>query len=373
MPPVGELRVAVIADQLRRRPTSGIATYTRGLLLGVRRLDGGAPALTLVASRPPGGRGAATGDPLAVWGWPVRSSALPGPVLVRLWDRGRGRGVVGDAEVVHAASVAAPLGGPAPVAVVVHDVAWREVPDAFPERGRRWHEAALARAVAGAAVLVTPSDRTAGLLVDAGVAAERIVTIPEGCDHLPVADADGAAAALGALGVVGPYLLSVSTIEPRKNLVRLTEAYTRARERLPEPWPLVVVGPSGWGASLAPTPGVKLAGVVSDAVLAGLYAGARCLAYVPIVEGWGLPPVEAMAACAPVVASPMPSTGGAALEVDPTDVDAIAEGLVVAAADDRRRSELVTAGLLRARELTWESAARAHVELWTALAAEPRR
>jgi glycosyltransferase involved in cell wall biosynthesis len=88
------------------------------------------------------------------------------------------------------------------------------------------------------------------------------------------------------------------------------------------------------------------------------------VAYVPLVEGWGLPPVEAMAACTPVVASPMPSTGGAALEVDPTDVDAIANALAVATGDDRRRSELVTAGLLRARELTWAAAARAHVELW---------
>jgi glycosyltransferase involved in cell wall biosynthesis len=357
--------VALVADQLRQRPTSGIATYTRGLLGGLGQLGDGSPTvqLTLVAGRARSGP-----DPLASWGWPVRCSALPGPALTRLWDRGRGSGIVGDAGVVHAASLAAPLGGAAPVAVMVHDLAWREVPEAFPDRGRRWHEAALVRAIARAAALVTPSEHTATLLLDAGVAADRVVTINEGCDHLPVADPHGTAAALVALGVSGPYLLSVSTIEPRKNLARLTQAYASARERFPEPWPLVVVGPSGWGPALGPVPGVKLAGVVSDRVLAGLYAGARCLAYVPIVEGWGLPPVEAMAACTPVVASPMPSTGGAALEVDPTDVDAIADGLIVAAGDERRRSELVTAGLLRARELTWLAAARAHVELWESLA-----
>jgi glycosyltransferase involved in cell wall biosynthesis len=296
----------------------------------------------------------------------VRSSRLPGRALVRLWDRGLGR-VDAEADVVHAASLAAPPAGGAPLVVVVHDLAFREVPEAFPARGRRWHEAALGRALKGATAFVTPSDRTARLLVAAGAPAGQVTVINHGSDHLPVGDAEGARTALARIGVGGPYLLSVSTLEPRKNLARLVDAYGRAREHLPEPWPLVVVGPMGWGPALMPVPGVKLAGVVPDAVLASLYAGARCVAYVPLVEGWGLPAVEAMSACTPVVASPMPSTGGAALEVDPADVDAIAQALVVAAGDDLRRSELVTAGLLRARELSWAAAARAHVDLWEQL------
>jgi len=360
-PRVAELRVTLVAEQLRTRPTSGIATYTRGLLLGMRQLDGEAPALTLVAGRPTG-----PDDPLKAWGWPVRSSRLPGRALVRLWDRGLGR-VDGDADVVHAPSLAAPPPGAAPLAVTVHDLAWREAPETFPARGRRWHEAALGRALRAAKAFVVPSERTAGLLVAAGADAARVTVINEGCDHLPVADGEGVTALLSRIGVHGPYLLSVSTLEPRKNLPRLVEAYGRAREQLPEPWPLVIVGPMGWGPALMPVPGVKLAGVVNDAVLAGLYAGARCVAYVPLVEGWGLPAVEAMAACTPVVASPMPSTGGAALEVDATDVDAIADALAVASGDDRRRSELVTAGLLRARDLTWVAAARSHSALWEQL------
>jgi len=257
--------------------------------------------------------------------------------------------------------------------VTIHDLAWREVPDAFPPRGRRWHEAAFARTLLRADALVTPSERTAELVRRAaeqvGPAAEtRVVVIEEGADHLPTADTTGAGAVLRSIGVTTPYLLTVSTLEPRKNLHRLMEAYGLAREQLPEPWPLVVVGPQGWGGTLHPSPGVKLAGVVSDAVLAGLYAGARCLVYVPVVEGWGLPPVEAMGACLPVVASPMPSTAGAALEVDPLDASAIADAMAVAAGDDRRRSALVTAGLLRFGELTWEAAARRHVELWAGVA-----
>ena len=354
--------VAVVVDQLRRRPTSGISTYCRGLLGGLQAMGADAPPITLVASRPSGSTPG--GDPLETWGWPVRASRLAGPVLTRLWDRRLGGGLIGDASVVHATSLAAPPSPRAPVAVMVHDLAWRELPDAFPPAGRRWHEAALRRALRGAAVLIVPADRTARLLHDAGAGADRVVVIPEGADHLPAGDAAGAAAVLAGLGVATPYLLSVSALEPRKNLARLMDAYSRARDALPEPWPLVVVGPQGWGTALTPVAGVKLAGVVSDPVLVGLYTGARCLAYVPLLEGWGLPPVEAMGACTPVVASPMPSIGDAALEVDPLDVDAIAAALVVAAGDERRRGQLVTAGLQRVAELTWEAAARRHVDVW---------
>ena len=348
----------MIVEQLRRRVPGGIGTYVHGLLQGLHAMGGDAPAVTLVASRPP--RGA---DPLAALGFPLRTSSLPAPVLTRLWDRGVSAPVVRRSGVLHATSLAAPYPRQVPTAVMIHDLAWRAVPDAYPRHGRAWHEAALARAVRHASVVITPSSQTA-----AGVDARRVEIIPEGADHLPAPDRAGADALLRALGVVTPYLLSVSTLEPRKNLGRLMDAYTKARLGLPEPWPLVVVGPAGWGSEVQAVPGVKLAGYVDDPVLAALYAGARCMAYVPLTEGWGLPPIEAMAACTPVVASPMPSTAGAGLEVDPFDVDAIAAALVVAAADDRRRSELVTAGLLRSRELTWVAAARRHVEVWESLA-----
>jgi alpha-1,3-rhamnosyl/mannosyltransferase len=170
---------------------------------------------------------------------------------------------------------------------------------------------------------------------------------------------------LQRLRVEGEYLLSVSTQEPRKNLRRLLAAYRAARPRLPEPWPLVVVGPAGWGEELPPEAGVVLAGTVPGPVLAGLYGRARLVAYVPLREGFGLPAVEAMYACAPVVASPMPSTGGAAFDVDPLDTDAIEEALVEVGGQEGLRSRLVTAGVLRSSELTWEAAARRHVQLWS--------
>jgi glycosyltransferase involved in cell wall biosynthesis len=357
------VKVLLVAEQLRRRVPGGIGTYVRGLTTGLRALGDG-PDVTLWASAHRG----EGDDPLAALG-EVIASPLPGPLLTRAWDAGLA-GAPRGSDVLHATSLAVPPGRGTPTTVLVHDVAFRHVPEAYPRRGRHWHEAALRRAIKRARVLAVPSPATADDLVDAGAPRTRVrvVTDPYGCNHLPPADAGMTAALLERLRIDSDYLLTVSTLEPRKNLRRLLAAYRAARPRLPEPWPLVVVGPSGWGEELAPEPGVVLAGAVSSPVLAGLYGRARLVAYVPLLEGFGLPAVEAMYACAPVVASPMPSTGGAAFEVDPRDTDAIADALVQVAGQEGVRSQLVTAGVLRSSELTWEAAARRHVELWSEVA-----
>jgi alpha-1,3-rhamnosyl/mannosyltransferase len=187
--------------------------------------------------------------------------------------------------------------------------------------------------------------------------------------------------------VHGGYLLSVSTLEPRKNLAGLVEAYEQARPSLPGGLPLVVVGPQGWGEAIVEpgatrpwsevldAPGVVHVGPVSDGVLAALYSGARTFVYVPFVEGFGLPPLEAMRQGAPVVASTgvpsvaiRPDRPPTAMLVDPTDPAAVAAALVAVTTDDAVRAALADAGSHDAAGRTWREAAEAHVALWTSLA-----
>jgi alpha-1,3-rhamnosyl/mannosyltransferase len=300
---------------------------------------------------------------LAGLGYPVHNSVLPGPLLTRAWDRGVLQAPRGF-DVIHAVSLATLEPGDAVLVSTVHDLLWRRLPEAYPPRGKAWHEAALQRALRRADRFIVTSDPVACDLEEAGASPDAITIIPMGGDHLPPPDLEAGAALLERIGVHGPFLLSVGTLEPRKNLHRLTDAYRRIRGSLPEPWPLVLVGPSGWGEQVRSGPGVVLAGLVTPEELSALYSMTRLLAYVPLIEGFGLPPVEAMVFGTPVVASPLPSTAGAAFEVDPRDCDSIARGLLIVATDATVRTRLQEAGRRRAAELKWSTIARSHVSVW---------
>ena len=378
--------VVVVAEQLRRRVPGGIGRYAAWLLRGLRRPEVGAPPVELFVSRRRG-----TGpDPLEAYGFPVHRAWLPAPWLVAAWDRGM-LAAPRTASVVHAVSLAAPpvrparRAGGAALVVTVYDLAWRSHPEATTARGRRWHEAALGRALRAADAFVVPSEPSAAELVAAGAPCAQVRVIPPGLDHLPAPDAAGARALLRGLGVDGPYLLAVGTLEPRKNLERLAAAHALATPSLPGPWPLVVVGPVGWGGRPAAfavgshpgkerRDGLVVAGSVDDGVLAGLYAGARAFAYVPVAEGFGLPPLEAMTHGVPVVVSaavpstaPAPGAVPAALRVEATSVEDIAAALVRASTDEEVRSQLVERAAALVEPMTWTRAARAHVALWREL------
>lgn len=364
-------RLLMMVEQLRRTASGGIGTYIGGLLQGLDALEPHErPELELLASRSPAGRQGL--DPLSVLGYPVRRSVLPGPILTRTWDAGILR-APGHFDVVHATSLSTIEPGRAALVATVHDLLWRRVPEAYPARGRSWHEGALRRALRRADRFVVPASVVADDLCGAGAPAEAITVIPMGSDHLPPPDFELAQAHLSRLGITGPFLLSVGTLEPRKNQARLIEAYDRIRGSLPEPWPLVLVGPSGWGQQVTPRPGVSLVGLVSPPELSALYALSRLLAYVPLIEGFGLPPVEAMTFGTPVVASPLPSTAGAAHEVDPHDTDSIAGGLLRVATDDEERSRLTTLGFARSADLSWKVIARRHLAVWDEARRSPAR
>jgi glycosyltransferase involved in cell wall biosynthesis len=379
-PPGHGPRVGVVAEQLFGPVPGGIGRYVRALAshLDTEAAACGGAVRWLVA-RHPAAAIAAAGLP------PERTLALPWPgrLATRAWvELRRPRlpaRIATDLDLVHATSAAVPPARGRPLVATVHDVAFRHFPDAYPASGRRFHERATRIAIAEAARVLVPSAATARDLAELyGVEQERVIVTPLGADPPTDPDPEPARRLLERLGVRGPFLLAVGTLEPRKNLPRLVAAFAEAAADLPEHH-LVVVGPTGWGRSLAEAlppqgsfprsgggsapSGVVLAGAVEDGVLQGLYAAADGLAYPSLYEGFGLPVLEAMARGLPVLTSDRSSlpevAGGAALLVDPTDVPAIAKGLIDLVSNHPLREGLAAGGRRRAAAFTWHATAAA--------------
>jgi glycosyltransferase involved in cell wall biosynthesis len=358
-------RVGVTVEQLFAPVPGGIGRYVAELARRLPALAGGAGgAVRFISGRHPAT--ALAGTPLDRER--TTALALPGRVAARTWVAWRRpalpRRLLAALDLVHATSAAVPPTRAVPLAVTVHDLAFLHHPEAYPASGRRWHELATRVATSEAALLLTPSAATAADLTERyGVEPDRTVVTPLGAD-LVEPDLAGARGLLASLGVAGPYLLTVGTLEPRKNLARLLDAFTQAGTELGD-HQLVVVGPTGWGPQppRGATGRAQLAGKVSDRVLHGLYALADGLAYPSLYEGFGLPVVEAMAHGIPVLTSDRSSlpevAGDAALLVDPTDTAAIAAGLVRLAGDADLRGRLEVAGPRRAARFTWDATAEA--------------
>jgi glycosyltransferase involved in cell wall biosynthesis len=168
-----------------------------------------------------------------------------------------------------------------------------------------------------------------------------------------------------------PFILSIGVIEPRKNLNRLMDAFQVLKERknVPDNLKLVLAGGKGWlydeifqhHAESPVHDDILLPGFVSDELLPAIYSAADGLAFPSLYEGFGLPILEAMACGTPVVASRascLPEVAeGAALLVDPNNVEGLASALELALLDGDVRARLVAQGLQRATEYTWRSAA----------------
>jgi glycosyltransferase involved in cell wall biosynthesis len=255
-------------------------------------------------------------------------------------------------DVLHCPTFRGPLSPPGvPLIVTVHDLAVLRHPETFNLWTRRYSRSCVPRVVQAASRVIAVSEFTKRELVGlVGAPQEKIRVVPNGVADLfsaegPVAEGD--------------YVLAVGTLEPRKNLARVQAAARLAGVELR------IVGQRGWGRVEAN----GWLGRVPDDRLAALYRGASCLVYASLYEGFGLPVVEAMACGTPVVTSMGGATeetaGGAAVLIDPRDPSSIAAGIEEARA---RRDELRRLGLARARDFSWDDAARATVEVYREVA-----
>ncbi len=307
--------------------------------------------------------------------WKIAVGRLPGVQQLRRWKHGglnrqvqRLSRAKGGRLVYHEPNmIVRPLS--VPTVVTINDLSWHHEPSWHPVERIRWIATNLPATLKQAARFVAISQFTKDMTVATlGLAADRIDVVPlaPAAEFKPLS-AGQAAPTLARHSLTDQaYVMSISTLEPRKNFDRLLAAHLRLPPALRQRAPLVIAGGKGWGEVLARPEAdaaiqagtVRLLGHVTDADLAILTARAAVFAYVSLYEGFGLPVVEAMAAGSPVVASSTTAVGelaaGAALLVDPLDEAAIAEGLHRLLMDPVLASDLRTAGLARAAEYTWQ-------------------
>ncbi len=354
-------KLTIVPEQLHAVVPGGIGVYTREILrASMGTILSSIPVVEIYGSTWTG----AGEDPFLDFGAPIRYAKGNSRIATRWWDIAPSFAKV-EGGTLLSLSMAGPLSRRANRSIfAIYDLAFRQLPEVFTPRGRRWHERRLEFILNSEAEVITLSEESAKDLVSAGFSTDRIHVVLPGSDHLPYPDFERAEQLLLDFGISSPFLLVVGTLEPRKNLPRIFDAIDQARPLLGGEYPVVVVGPDGWGSEGGERRGVNFAGKVTDRVLSALYQRAALLIYAPLFEGFGLPPLEAMAAALPVVASKLPSTDEqVATIVDPLSVESIADGIVKLLTSESTRSRQVREGLLRSNELTWKEAGHRLAEI----------
>jgi glycosyltransferase involved in cell wall biosynthesis len=277
-------------------------------------------------------------------------------------------------DVLHVQFSAPPF-APCPVVVSIHDLSFEHLGPTFKRRSRMQLRLTVRQSARKAAQVLALSQHARQDIIDTyGIAPTRVTTIPLAAPaHFrPVTDDAELQRVRQTYGIEGAYILSLGSIQPRKNLVRLVSAYAHLqRERAASDLPkLVLAGKRGWlfddtlraieESGVAKS--ILLTGYVADADLPALYSGAVCFVYPSYFEGFGLPPLEAMKCGAPVIAGNRTSlpevVGDAGLLVDPFDEAAIAEAMARLIDNSDLRAELRLKGLQRAELFDWHQTAR---------------
>jgi glycosyltransferase involved in cell wall biosynthesis len=265
-----------------------------------------------------------------------------------------------------------PLAYDVPVVITIHDLSWLRFPETHPLDRVRWLERGLPRAI----------ERAAGILVDSEFIRNEVIAT-FGADpgrvhtaHLGVSAefhprcADETRATLEQLGLThGAYVLTVGTIEPRKNVAHLLDAYARLQAEVRSRFPLVVAGARGWGESklknrlskLTDAGEIRFLDHIGNGKLRDLYSGAGLFVFPSLYEGFGFPPLEAMASGAPVLCSDRASLpeiiGDAAVSFSPVDEAATTAILDMLLKDQSARAAMSQRGIRRAARFSWAKCA----------------
>jgi glycosyltransferase involved in cell wall biosynthesis len=357
-------RVAFDGEFLRL-PPSGIGGYARNLIPALREVD---PELDLIVLDPdwdhtvPGKR---------------RSIRRDRRVQRAFWELvGVGK-AARDAEpdLLHIPSFAAPIIGPRPLVVTIHDVIPFMLPAYRASRAMQLHLGAMRRTVSRADIVLTPSRAAADdVASELGIDPAIVRVTPEaaGPEYRPAADRERVRRELARLGITRRYIFNVGGLDVRKNVPLLLHAFAKIRSRLPEPVQLVIAGAQhSDNPSVFPPlePVIRRLGIERDVVLTGrvserdkvaLYQAADLYVTPSFYEGFGLTALEGMACGVPTIAANRTSfpevvgDGGLLVELD---VDALASAMGLILTNDAVATDLAARGVARAAEFTWRRTA----------------
>lgn len=309
---------------------------------------------------------------------------VPGPIRRFYWNRLRVPPVkwfVGEFDIFHGMEPLLPPVGKRKSIATLYDLSYKRYPEFFESHILRWDNS-IARSLRNASAIVVPSEYTkADLLEFFKVPEDRVHVI-----HLPISemfhaqtDTKHDETAVSKFGLEFPFALFVGTLEPRKNIVSLLKAFELAHREKGMMLHLVLVGKRGWLskgifdalASSAVRDKIHYLEYVADENIASLYRVAQFLVYPSMYEGYGLPVLEAMASGLPVLTTRSSSlkeiAEGAAMLVDPTNLDQLAHAIGELTEKEILRGELSKRGLERVKKFSAESAGKKVLDLYESL------
>lgn len=367
------MRIGIDARTVQGRFT-GDSTYWRGLIEGLSRLDEGDPIIYL------DGRMSA---PELNLSRSLRRKELNAP-CGRIWSAWifpkslRRDGI----DVAHV-QYSIPPRMPCPTVTTIHDISFRRFPEFFSLKDRLILDLAVRRAGSHAARIIAVSEYTKREIVQIyGIPEDKIAVIHEAADaqYKPVDRFSAQSLLAEKYGIRSPFVLTVGVIQPRKNLGRLFEGFAQLKKLHDSERKLVVVGKHGWKESgyerkiseLGIADDVILTGYVPYAELPAFYSAADLFVYPSLYEGFGLPPLEAMACGTPVITGSQSSlpevVGEAGVMVDPYDPHNFADAMANVLSAEKLRDEMSARGLKQARKFSWDKMARETMEIYRSAA-----
>lgn len=364
------------------RQGAGIGTYVRTLVAAMLAQDTTNRYTLLTSGRPTPDHPFPSAENVR-----GRSLYIPDRYLNILWYRWRvpvpATLFSGPADIYHGPDfVLPPLSGKVRKVVTIHDLAFLEHPEYAVPSLAAYLKQVVPQAVRVADVVATVSSETSHTLIKHfNTSREKLTVVPPGvgAHFRRITDPVLLGATRHKFGLKHPLVLGVGTLEPRKNHTGLIKAFYQAQKQKNGPAMLAIAGGQGWlydetlqlVTDLNLEGKVRFLGRVSDFELVTLYSMADIFAFPSFFEGFGMPPIEAMACGVPVITSNTSSllevVGDAAIPIDPHDIDALAHAITQLLEDEPLREELCQKGYQRVQHYTWEASARKMLAVYNRL------